>query len=80
MFNDEHLAGGEQGLRGAHLSHGKVTRSMQANIMMLLTNIANIMMVLTSEADQGAYSCEAINSQGSCFAGSAGCGQPGQVS
>ena len=32
-----------------------------------------------SSADQGAYSCEAINSQGSCFAGSAGCGQPGQV-
>ena len=28
--------------------------------------------------DQGAYSCEAINSKGSCFAGSAGCGQPGQ--
>ena len=28
--------------------------------------------------DQGAYSCEAINSLGSCFAGSAGCGQPGQ--
>merc|ERR550519_455794 len=28
--------------------------------------------------DQGAYSCEAINSQGSCFAGSSGCGQPGQ--
>ena len=27
---------------------------------------------------QGAYSCEAINSMGSCFAGSAGCGQPGQ--
>ena len=26
----------------------------------------------------GAYSCEAINSMGSCFAGSAGCGQPGQ--
>ena len=49
-----------------------------AIMMMLLTNIANIMMV-TSEADQGAYSCEAINSQGSCFAGSAGCGQPGQV-
>jgi len=33
---------------------------------------------MASEADQGAYSCEAINSQGSCFAGSAGCGQPGQ--
>ena len=31
-----------------------------------------------SELDQGAYSCEAINSMGSCFAGSAGCGQPGQ--
>ena len=31
-----------------------------------------------SEMDQGAYSCEAINSMGSCFAGSAGCGQPGQ--
>ena len=30
------------------------------------------------EEDQGAYSCEAINSMGSCFAGSAGCGQPGQ--
>ena len=30
------------------------------------------------EQDQGAYSCEAINSMGSCFAGSAGCGQPGQ--
>ena len=30
--------------------------------------------------DQGAYSCEAINIKGSCFAGSAGCGQPGQVS
>ena len=30
------------------------------------------------ESDQGAYSCEAINSLGSCFAGSAGCGQPGQ--
>ena len=29
--------------------------------------------------DQGAYSCEAINSKGSCFAGSPGCGQPGQV-
>ncbi len=28
--------------------------------------------------DQGAYSCEAINSKGSCFAGSPGCGQPGQ--
>lgn len=28
--------------------------------------------------DQGAYSCEAINIKGSCFAGSAGCGQPGQ--
>ncbi len=28
--------------------------------------------------DAGAYSCEAINSMGSCFAGSAGCGQPGQ--
>ena len=31
-------------------------------------------------SDQGAYSCEAINSKGSCFAGSPGCGQPGQVS
>ena len=31
-----------------------------------------------SQLDQGAYSCEAINSMGSCFAGSAGCGQPGQ--
>ena len=31
------------------------------------------------ESDQGAYSCEAINSKGSCFAGSTGCGQPGQV-
>eukprot|EP00095_Tigriopus_kingsejongensis_P005966 maker-scaffold48_size466083-snap-gene-1.17 protein:Tk05966 transcript:maker-scaffold48_size466083-snap-gene-1.17-mRNA-1 annotation:"basement membrane-specific heparan sulfate proteoglycan core protein" len=30
------------------------------------------------EMDQGAYSCEAINSKGSCFAGSPGCGQPGQ--
>lgn len=30
------------------------------------------------ELDQGAYSCEAINIKGSCFAGSAGCGQPGQ--
>ena len=30
-------------------------------------------------SDQGAYSCEAINSKGSCFAGSPGCGQPGQV-
>ena len=30
------------------------------------------------DADQGAYSCEAINSKGSCFAGSPGCGQPGQ--
>jgi hypothetical protein len=30
------------------------------------------------EADQGAYSCEAINIKGSCFAGSPGCGQPGQ--
>ena len=30
------------------------------------------------EADQGAYSCEAISNQGSCFAGSTGCGQPGQ--
>ena len=30
-----------------------------------------------TEADQGAYSCEAINSKGSCFAGSTGCGQPG---
>lgn len=30
------------------------------------------------ESDQGAYSCEAINIKGSCFAGSAGCGQPGQ--
>lgn len=30
------------------------------------------------EADQGAYSCEAINIKGSCFAGSSGCGQPGQ--
>ena len=29
------------------------------------------------DADQGAYSCEAINSKGSCFAGSPGCGQPG---
>ena len=37
-------------------------------------------LLFLSEADQGAYSCEAINSQGSCFAGSAGCGQPGQVS
>ena len=35
--------------------------------------------MITSLADHGAYSCEAINSQGSCFAGSAGCGQPGQV-
>ena len=33
---------------------------------------------MATESDQGAYSCEAINSQGSCFAGSAGCGQPGQ--
>jgi len=33
---------------------------------------------MASEMDQGAYSCEAINSMGSCFAGSAGCGQPGQ--
>ena len=31
------------------------------------------------ESDQGAYSCEAINSKGACFAGSTGCGQPGQV-
>ena len=31
------------------------------------------------EQDQGAYSCEAINSQGTCFAGSAGCGQPGEL-
>ena len=30
------------------------------------------------ESDQGAYSCEAINIKGSCFAGSSGCGQPGQ--
>ena len=30
------------------------------------------------ETDQGAYSCEAISNQGTCFAGSAGCGQPGQ--
>ena len=73
VFNDEHLDGGEQGLRGAHLPHGKVTRSKAIN-----TKIA-IMMMIPSEADQGAYSCEAINSQGSCFAGSAGCGQPGQV-
>jgi len=29
-------------------------------------------------SDQGAYSCEAINVKGSCFAGSSGCGQPGQ--
>ena len=33
---------------------------------------------MAEEEDQGAYSCEAINSMGSCFAGSAGCGQPGQ--
>lgn len=30
-----------------------------------------------TESDQGAYSCEAINSQGICFAGQADCGQPG---
>ena len=30
------------------------------------------------ESDQGAYSCESINIKGSCFAGSTGCGQPGQ--
>eukprot|EP00094_Tigriopus_californicus_P007836 TCALIF_07546-PA protein Name:"Similar to Hspg2 Basement membrane-specific heparan sulfate proteoglycan core protein (Mus musculus)" AED:0.27 eAED:0.27 QI:67/0.56/0.38/1/0.8/0.76/26/0/2378 len=30
------------------------------------------------DMDQGAYSCEVINSKGSCFAGSPGCGQPGQ--
>ena len=43
-------------------------------------NASSWKLFLPSEADQGAYSCEAINSQGSCFAGSAGCGQPGQVS
>lgn len=45
----------------------------------IMVIIAIMKMMMFSEADQGAYSCEAINSQGSCFAGSAGCGQPGQV-
>jgi len=31
------------------------------------------------ESDQGAYSCEAINTQGICFAGQVDCGQPGKI-
>ncbi|CAB4057486.1 unnamed protein product [Lepeophtheirus salmonis] len=46
----------------------------------LLTNKAfgELNCPLVTLKDQGAYSCEAINSKGSCFAGSKDCGIPGQ--
>ena len=43
----------------------------------LLTYLGELICPGAVETDQGAYSCEAINIKGSCFAGSAGCGQPG---
>jgi hypothetical protein len=49
-----------------------------ATMMTLILILGELTCPGAVETDQGAYSCEAINIKGSCFAGSAGCGQPGK--